>query len=119
MGGALIGLADTIVNNDFLYNDIGNYKTNINMQKNQFIIGGCYATGIASFLVAIYGILTVNFRNYFVAIPYGSISFFTSGICIMIGSFMVFKTRGKDWVSWSCNTTIDGLGITGNDVMKQ
>ena len=115
----MIGLGDTVISNDFLYNDLGSYKTNINMQKNLFIIGGCYATGIASFIVAIYGVLTLFFRNYYIAIPFGSFSFFTSSICIMIGSFMIFKTRGKDWVSWSCTTQIDGLGMTGNDVMQQ
>ena len=113
LGGALVGLADTIVNNDFLYNDLGNYKTNINMQKNLFIIGGCYATGIVSFIVAIYGILTIQFKNYFVAIPFGSFSFFTAAICLMCGSFMVFKTRGKDWVSYACDSPIDGLTFNG------
>ena len=34
LGAALIGLGDAVINNDVLYNDIGQYKTNINMQRN-------------------------------------------------------------------------------------
>jgi hypothetical protein len=36
----------------------------------------------------------------------------------MIGSFMVYKTRGLDWNTWACNTQIEGLGMTGNDVIQ-
>ena len=84
------------------------------MERNEFIIGGCYATGIVSFIVAIYGLLTLKYSNYYVAIPFGVFAFCCSGICIMIGSFMVYKTRGLDWTTWSCNTNIDGLGMNGN-----
>jgi hypothetical protein len=88
------------------------------MQRNEFIIGGCYATGIVSFIVAIYGLLTLKYKNYYVAIPFATFAFCCAGICIMIGSFMVYKTRGLDWNTWVCNTKIDGLGMTGNDVMQ-
>jgi hypothetical protein len=67
------------------------------MQRNEFIIGGCYATGIVSFIVAIYGLITIKYSNYYVGIPFGVFAFCCSGICIMIGSFMVYKTRGMDW----------------------